>query len=944
MSHPLRTSAPPAPDPRWLRALLAGSPVALFAARDALLYASPAWEALLGYAPAELVGRRLSDLAHPDSAARVRAWERAGGAPDGEPMPLEAGFTARDGCILWLELQAACVPSEVGPLTVGAALDVTERHRWQQELSQNEHWFRALAETTATTILVYGTDRILYANRACEVLTGYSQEELLQMPAWRLPHPDHQEMTRVRVAARLRGEPVPGRYELKLLTKDGQIRWVDFTGGVVRVAGEPMALGTAFDITERKLVEIALRESNERLELAQRGAGIFTWEWDLRSDTLLLPEHAATVLGTAPEALWTTGAAFLEAVAAEDQPQLAAALARCFAGDEDLSVQFRLQSPDGRMRWISERGRMLTGADGAASRIIGVAQDISKRKQAEEALEQERERAQVTLASIGDGVIRTDARGLVDYLNPVAERLTGWSAAEAAGKPLTRVLQVVDEVAHKPIADPVERCLREGRVVELPGPALLVRRDGVEFVIRDSVAPIRDRHGAITGSVVVFKDVTELRGMEREVRFLARHDPLTGLPNRREFERHLARAIEGAQQEGREHALLYIDLDEFKLINDTCGHLAGDELLKQVASELARRLRPDDVLARLGGDEFGVLLEDTRHELARPVAEALHAHLAELRFAWEDGIYRIGASIGLVPITAASGGLAPALSAADAACYVAKEQGRNRIHEWQPDDLALAERYGEMQWIHRIARALEEERFVLYHQPIQPLGADGREPPMCEFLLRLLDERGEVIGPSAFIAAAERYGLIGAVDRWVVRAALAALVALTAADDRTYFAINISGQSLGDEAFLEYVLAELRASGVPAGRLCFEITETAAVANLARALRFIAALKGLGCRFVLDDFGSGLSSFAYLKNLPVDYLKIDGEFVRGMTAGSVERALVASINQIGHLLGIRTIAESVEDPDTLAAVRELGIDYAQGFGVSPPQPLPVLPE
>ncbi len=832
-------------------------------------------------------------------------------------------------------------PMGGGPLLAGVAAQDDRQRRRQDQI---QHWFPALAETTATAILVYDAERILYANRACEVLTGYGQEELLAMPAWKLPHPEHREMTRQRLAARLRGENVPGRYEIKVLTKDGEVRWADFTAGVVRIGAETMVLGTAFDITERKQVETALRESSERLELAQRGAGIFTWEWDLASDTLLLPAHAATVLGASPEALWTTGAAFLAAVLPEDQPQLAAALARCFAGDEDLAVQFRLQSPDGRMRWISERGRLLTDTEGTPSRIIGVAHDISKRKQAEEALEQERERAQVTLASIGDGVIRTDAAGLVDYLNPVAERLTGWSTPEAAGKPLTRVLQVVDEVAHNPIPDPVERCLREGRVVELPGPALLVRRDGVEFVIRDSVAPIRDRRGWITGSVVVFKDVTELRGMEREVRFLARHDALTGLLNRREFERRLGRAIETAQHDGGQHALLYLDLDEFKLVNDTCGHLAGDELLKQVASELSRRLRPGDVLARLGGDEFGVLLEDTHAERARAVAEALQEQLAELRFAWEERIFRVAASIGLVPITAASGGLVQVLSAADAACYVAKERGRNRIHEWQEDDTLVAERHGEMQWIHRIARALEERRFHLYQQPIVPLappGGDGGGPPLSEFLLRLEDEHGEVIGPSAFIAAAERYGLIGAIDRWVLRAALAALGnGLLAADERTCWAVNVSGHSLGDEAFLEYVLSELRASGIDAGRLCFEVTETAAVGNLARALRFIAALKGLGCQFILDDFGSGLSSFAYLKNLPVDYLKIDGEFVRGMAAGSVERALVASINQIGHLLGIRTIAESVEDAETLAAVGALGIDYAQGFGVAPPAPLP----
>ncbi|MGH9360678.1 MAG: EAL domain-containing protein, partial [Thermoanaerobaculia bacterium] len=491
-----------------------------------------------------------------------------------------------------------------------------------------------------------------------------------------------------------------------------------------------------------------------------------------------------------------------------------------------------------------------------------------------------------------------------------------------------------------PLPDPVERCLREGRVVELPGPAVLVRRDGVEFAVRDSVAPVRDRTGRIAGSVVVFKDVSELRGMERQMRFLARHDALTGLLNRREFERRLGRALELAQEEGSDHALLYLDLDDFKLVNDACGHVAGDELLKQVAAELAAALPSRSALARLGGDEFGVLLEDTTPAEARTLAEAIRAELSRFRFAWEDRVFRLGLSLGLVPIAPDSGGLNQVLSAAEAACYVARERGSDRIHEWQPDDTLVAERSGELQWVQRIPRALEEGRFLLYCQTIQPLSPAATEP-LCEILLRLCDEAGELVSPAAFIPAAERYRLVGAIDRWVVRAALAALAGgHVSGDPATCFAINLSGQSLGDEAFLDHVLAELGASGVPPARLLFEVTETAAVANLARARRTIAALRGLGCRFVLDDFGSGLSSFAYLKNLPVDFLKIDGEFVRGMTAGSVERALVASIHQIGHLMGIRTIAESVEDRETLEAVRALGIDYAQGFGIARPEPLP----
>ncbi len=662
---------------------------------------------------------------------------------------------------------------------------------------------------------------MLYVNPACEALTGFPAAELLAMPPCDLAHPDFRPLVRERMTARLRGEAVPARYEMRILTRDGTSRWVDFAAGRLERDGEAIGIGTAVDITERKEGELALRESGERLA-------------------------------------------------------------------------------------------------------------------------QERERAEVTLSSIGDGVLRTDARGVIDYLNPVAEKLTGWPASEAIGLPIARVFHVVDELGRRPLFNPVDRCLKEGRAIELPGATLLLRRDGTEFAIRDSAAPIRDAQGRTTGAVLVFKDMTELRGMEREMTYLARHDPLTGLINRREFEHRLQFCLRTAAEERREHALFYIDLDDFKLVNDTAGHVAGDELLKQVTGVLSAGLRKGDTLARLGGDEFGVLLEDTPQARSREIAAELIAAVKALRFVWGERIFDVTASLGVVVIGEASGDMGQVLSAADAACYVAKESGRNRSHLYQPDDTLVALRYGEMQWINRIHKAFEEERFRLYRQPIEPLRQNGgSRPPLCEIFIRMLDEQGEIASPGAFIPAAERYHLTPSIDRWVVRAAFAALAKGPLAGDgcATCFAINLSGQSIGESTFLDYVLAELAASGIAAERLCFEITETAAVANLARARRFIAALKGLGCRFVLDDFGSGLSSFAYLKNLPVDFLKIDGEFVRGMVGDSVQRALVESIHQIGHVMGIQTIAESVENQATLAALRAIGVDYAQGYEIAAPEPL-----
>jgi diguanylate cyclase (GGDEF)-like protein/PAS domain S-box-containing protein len=579
-----------------------------------------------------------------------------------------------------------------------------------------------------------------------------------------------------------------------------------------------------------------------------------------------------------------------------------------------------------------------------ARRIVGciaVAVDITERQQAEEALHRETERAQVTLASIGDGVIRTGPDGTIDYLNPVAERLTGWYAEEALGRTVPEVFQIVDEVTRRPLADPVGRCLAEGRVVESPGPALLLSADGKEYSVRDSAAPIYDRKGASLGVVVVFKDVSQLRGMEREMVYLASHDTLTGLINRREFEVRLDKAIHSAREERRHHVLLYLDLDEFKLVNDTCGHLVGDEMLKQITALLRSRVRRSDTLARLGGDEFGILLEDCPLDHSRQIAEEMRSTVREFRFCWREQIFEVGVSIGLVPINDDSGDLAHVMSGADAACYVAKDSGRNRVHEYETDDTLVAERYGAMQWIHRIHAAFEDRRFRLFYQLIQPLKAgEGRET-LCEVFIRMLDERGKVIAPSAFIAAAERYHLMTSIDRWVVKTALRALAEAQAGglSRPMLFAINLSGQSIGDEGFLAFVLEELESSGVNTRCICFEITETAAISKLDSAIRFIRMIKAKGCRFILDDFGSGLSSFAYLRDLQVEFLKIDGEFVQNMMEDRVKRAMVESINQIGHVMGLTTIAEWVENRETLDALTEMGLDYAQGYWLCRPQPL-----
>lgn len=571
-----------------------------------------------------------------------------------------------------------------------------------------------------------------------------------------------------------------------------------------------------------------------------------------------------------------------------------------------------------------------------SSRMIRRALELNfEREDLARRLSEEKELAQVTLRSIGDGVLTTDADGVVTSLNPVAERLTGWRNSEARGRDLSEVLHLHDEATGDRVPDPVRLCRDRQGVVVLEGETVLADRAGErESAVEVSVSPIQGQDRKIVGVVIALRDVTELRGMARVVSFQASHDPLTGLINRRAFEARLWHVMESARQERREHAICYLDLDQFKLVNDTCGHVAGDELLKQAAEVLSRHTRETDTLARMGGDEFGLLLYGCGLRRAAEIADQICADMRDFRFEWEGKTFTVGVSIGLVPLDAAStpSGL---LAAADAACYVAKDHGRNRVHIAHARDREVAHRHGEMQWTMHIQHALDHNLFRLRYQRIIPLD-DGE--PMAEILLALDGPDGTSAAPISFLPAAERFNMMPQIDRHIVRMVFERVKAGgPKLEGIGRFAINLSGQSLSDEGFLDYVLQQLALSGIDPTRICFEITETAVIANLGRAKRFINALRTKGCAFSLDDFGSGLSSFGYLRTLPVEYLKIDGLFVKHMSADAIDRSMVEAINQVGHVMGIKTIAEFVEDEATLVDLRRLGVDFAQGHAVHRPE-------
>jgi diguanylate cyclase (GGDEF)-like protein/PAS domain S-box-containing protein len=599
--------------------------------------------------------------------------------------------------------------------------------------------------------------------------------------------------------------------------------------------------------------------------------------------------------------------------------------------------EYILRRKDGSMLVVMDSSRVVRDAHGRVTGYEGTLTDITERKKAETAVFQAKERAQVTLQSIGDAVITTDSEGRIDYMNPVAESLTGWENREAQTQLIGDVLTVVDEATREASESPVMRCLREGRMLGLSEHTVLVNRRGQELAIQDSAAPIRDRAGNLIGAVMVFHDVSKERRLHRALHYQASHDALTGLINRREFESRLAAAVENARQDaGSRHALLYLDLDQFKLVNDTCGHPAGDQLLKQITGVLQSRVRSGDTLARLGGDEFGILLQSCSLDQALRIAESLRQAIRDFRFIWQDGVLEVGASIGIVEITNDTPTVANVMSAADVACYSAKDLGRNRVQLYKPDD--VPERHREMHWVSKLARACDESRFELYFQPIVPIGATVLEREHFELMLRLRDESGALVTPAEFIPAAERYNVMPSIDRWVVRQALDRLVHRMGAGVKPFtIAVNLSGTSLNDERFLEYLIAELSNNELAAGAMCFEITETAAIANLGNVVYFMRELKARGCHFALDDFGSGLSSFMYLKTLPVDYLKIDGQFVENVTRDRVDRSMVEAISQVGKTMGIKTIAERVESPEVLAELGRLGVGYAQGFHIAKPR-------
>ncbi len=558
-----------------------------------------------------------------------------------------------------------------------------------------------------------------------------------------------------------------------------------------------------------------------------------------------------------------------------------------------------------------------------------------------------RPRSMVTLDAMGESVITVDAEGRIDYINHAAAALLGQTSEQVLGKTFPDVASLVDESDRRSLGDPVRKALATGGRVTMGKRAMLVPVNGsLERSVEISVTPLKSNgNDFILGLVLVMHDTSEMRGLTRQMSYQASHDALTGLVNRREFERRLREAMDAAQAGDVAHALCYLDLDRFKVVNDTCGHTAGDNMLREVATIIKDAVRDSDTAGRIGGDEFALLLVGCPLEKARQIADDVVRAVNDYRFVWKDKIFNIGVSIGLVEIGRGGGSIEELMNSADSACYVAKKQGGVHVHVYSAREEANARHSGEIHWLQKLQAALRNNGFELYYQPIVHAHANVERGPALEVFVRLEAENGQPSEPPGeFIRAAERYRLMPHVDRWVVQTVLSALGrgGMKLPPGRSV-AINISGQTLGDADFLEFVVDCFDHTGANPVDICFEVTESAVVANLDHVRRFIAVLHGMGCEFALDDFGSGLSSFSTLKTLPMDYLKIDGSFIANLAVDTVNQAMVGAMIELSRSLRFRIVAEQVEDQLSLDTVKQMGIDFVQGFIIARPQPLSITP-
>jgi len=830
--------------------------------------------------------------------------------------------TRKNGEDFPVEVLLTAIPDNDKTLIHVVWRDMSDRDRLQHELIQAQRIAR-----TGSWIFDLQNNKLEWSNEIYRIFeVEPDQFEVSYESYLEAVHPEDRDIAVQVYNESLKENAQHYRSTHRLLFPDGRIKYIHESGETLfNAAGEAIfSRGTTQDVTERVEADKSLQESEAWFKAVTQQSTEGITVADPQGNYTFVNSAFCNMVGYSQQELLQM--TVFDVKAPDQDPS---SFEKSKTSKQGQSIQVLLQRKDSTEFIAEVIGKIIdiSGVD----HVLGTIRDITAQVQSEEALQISETQYRGLVDSIPDILYRTDMQGIITFISRSVYKLAGYTQEEVIGI----------KMAEDFYANPAERKFFLTKLMEKEFvddfEIKFKRKDGSIWWGSTNAHLLKAPDGSAIGIEGIIRDITERKNAEKQLNYQATYDALTGLFNRYEFERCAVRLLSNKAKESDEHVLCFLDLDQFKVINDTCGHTAGDELLRQLGKVLRRAVRKNDTLARLGGDEFGILMEYCTLDEAHRVANALLKRVRDYQFVWEGQSFRLGVSIGLVGTNKNTPDYTELLKQADTACYMAKDLGRNRIHTYLPEDAELAQRHGEIQWVTRINQALEADRFCLYAQPIVPL--DGSNDQHYELLIRMEGENGEIIPPGAFLPAAERYSLMGKLDAWVIENAFNLLASNPEFVEQTDFiTINLSGQSLVNDDFLELITSQLQTSKVEASRICFEVTETVAISNLTAAITFITRLKKIGCRFALDDFGSGLSSFGYLKNLPVDYLKIDGMFVKDIVNDPIDYAMVRSINDIGQVMGMQTIAEFVEDSEIRGMLKAIGVNFVQGFGIGKPQP------
>ena len=929
------------------RTLSESSPLGIYATNLAgsCVYTNSKWQEIYGLSLLESLGDGWASAVHPDDKEQVfSSWQRA--ATAGDEFDMEFRIRRPDGTerIVRSRARAAVDDNLVLNGYVGSVEDITDARTAQAQLASERIRMASIIEGTGAGTWEWnvqtGETRF---NEQWASIIGYSLADLapVSIETWiSATHPDDLDRSNRLLEAHFDGRSPRYECEARMRHRNGHWVWVLDRGRVLTwtVDGKPeWMFGTHIDISARKAQEAALERSQWLLTRTGEVAGIGGWEFDLRTNKIDWTSQTKIIHGVSADYIPDFESA-INFYAPQGRALIIKAIDYAIETGEGFDLELPMIRADGKEIWVRSVGTIEI-VDNKPVRLLGAFQDITERRSLNAELADQHELLRVTLRSIADAVITTDRYGNVTWLNPVAEHLTGWKNHDAHKQAIQSIIKLFGRHHQQQIDDPTLKCLDTGQVCAVKDAAVLVGRENQTCDVDLLASPIRNEFGEVLGVVLVFRDVTEQRKIHEEMAYRAKHDILTGLLNRSEFESLLENALNDGLNDIGYDALLYIDLDQFKIVNDACGHHVGDQLLVQVGALLSNFVGSKDILARLGGDEFGILIRDCTTEQSLAVAERICKELDDFRFNHDGRRFRVGASIGLVPLDARWRTTTVVLQAADSSCYAAKEAGRNQVHVWMDSDQMINLRHGEMRWAARIEQALDEDRFELHAQQIVPTSG-SQDALHAEVLLRLVQSDGTAVLPAAFLPAAERFNLVTRIDRWVLGRVIGMLSALGDRSPIGSLSINVSGQSIGDRTFHRHALEMFMAAGQDiCQRLCIEITETSAITNLADAVHFTQQMQNLGIRIALDDFGSGASSFSYIKAIPVNMIKIDGKFIQNVADNPLDEVAVRCFIDVARVVGAQTVAEFVDKQAVLDVLRKMGVDFVQGFLKHKPEPL-----